>query len=118
MGLRVNDFKYTLDGLFGANAQLQLKQVSPWYAYDENNKSSEKKQLGYKYLMAELEHVVKFTVKVEGEIPVISNEELQKTSSPVYASFVNSKVSFYGNSLYDCDLSVTAEKILIKGKSA
>lgn len=118
MALQVSDFDFTLDSLFGANAQFQLKKVSEWREFGEGNQNEDKKLLGYKYQVANLDLVVKFTVKVESPTPVVSNDEVQKSPNPIYISFTNSRAVFYGKSLYDCDISVTAEKAIIKQKQA
>jgi hypothetical protein len=112
MSLSLNDFAFSLETLFGNNPRFLLKKVAPWYEFDEIQ-SNPKKQLGHKYTVANMELVVKITVKVADNQPVISNEDLLKNPTPVYVTFNGSRASFYGRSLYDCDLSVTAEKAVI-----
>jgi hypothetical protein len=114
--MSIADFDFTLESLFGANTQYQLKKVSEWREFDESRAPEDKKVLGFKYQVAELDQVVKFVVKVAEASPVITNEDLQKSASPVFVTFANSRAKIYGKGLYDCDLSVTAEKAIIKSK--
>lgn len=111
MSLSLGDFNFTLQTLFGGNSQFQLKKVSPWYEFDANHTSDTKKQLGTKYQVADLKLVIKFDVKVPNNTPIIDNEALQKSATPVFVTFGNNKVSFYGKSLFECSLSVVAERI-------
>jgi len=116
MGVSIrDDFNFTLDSLFGANAQFQLKKASIWYEYDDDKKQTTDTQLGYKYQVIHRENVVKFDVKVDSKTPIISVSDLRRARNPIFVTFTNTSVSFYGKSLYDCDLSVFAEEITIVG---
>jgi hypothetical protein len=115
MGISINDFSHNLKSLFGDNPKLELLKVADWREFTENSRDKGAK-LGYKYQVVSREYVVKFNVKVAQDKPVITSEELEKTPAPVLVSFGDSKVSFYGESLYNCDLSVTAESIKIAVK--
>jgi hypothetical protein len=127
MGFAIGDLELTLEKIFGANAQFRLKKVSPWQEYDEdvgedsNEKEKEKKTrplLGYKYHVVYQDFGIKFVVKVEEPVAAIENQDIQKSASHVMVSFPNAAVGFYGKGLWDCDMSVTAEKVIIKNKPA
>jgi hypothetical protein len=117
MGLSLGDFNFSLDTLFGMTTQFKLLKVTEWREFDEGKQTGDKKLLGHKYQVADLEKVVKFNVKVEGATPVITNEDVLKATAPIFVTFTKTRASFYGKSLYDCDISVTAESVVIKGKS-
>ena len=120
MSIAVNDFEHTLDSLCGVNAQFELRNVFAWFESKDKNKDNddnEKKQLGYKYQVKNRDLAVKFDVKVESETPIISALDLRKSPTRINVTFTNTRASFYGNSLYDCELSAFAEKIAIVGVS-
>lgn len=113
MSVSVNEFEFALESLFGNDTQYKLLKVKPWRDYD----SSDKKQVGYKYQVLELERGIRLDVKVTGDIPAIKNEDLLKAAAPVFVTFVGSRASFYGDSLWKCDITVQADRCVIKAKT-
>ena len=125
--LSVGDFNYTLESLCGVGTQFRLKKVSPLHEYietDEVDKKGAKKkkkgnknnkkgeQIGFKYSVVASEIGVKFDVKVEGDtVPIIENTDIKKSANPILVTFEDTYASFYGDSLWVCNLSVTAGKI-------
>ena len=107
MVFNINDFGLTLDKLFGEGAKFPLMKVVPWIDHDT------KVQQGWKYTVASEELFSKFPVKVKEASPVITNEELMRSSSRVYVAFANADVTFYGASLFEVKLSVTTTKVTI-----
>jgi hypothetical protein len=107
MGFNINDFKFNLERLFGEGAKFPLLKVAKW----EDNVT--KAQVGFKYNVASEEFFAKFSVKIGENKPVITNEELMKSESRVYVTFTNTVVTFYGDSVFNADISVTAAKAAI-----
>ena len=113
MKFLINDLELTLEKIFGPNPQFVLKKVSDWNEHSED-KNAKKVRLGYKYLVADLNLVIKFEVKVEGDKPVLTNEQVQKSSTPIGIAFTDAPVTIYGDDLRNCQMSVKADKATIK----
>jgi hypothetical protein len=121
--LSVNDFTYTLDSLCGEGTQFRLKKVAPLHeTLEEVDKKSGEiitkkgKVIGCKYTVVDSDNGVKFAVKIEGDIvPIIENTEVRKApkDKPILVTFEGTTASFYGDNLWACNLSVSAEKINI-----
>jgi len=118
MGLSVNEFNHTLNSLFGEKKQFKLLKVSEWRDFDGDDRDIDRRLLGYKYLVADLDMIIKFHIKIEGDTPIITNEEVQSTEVPISVCCPDSIVKFHGPSLFNCDISVTAKKIVLTKQGA
>lgn len=113
--MNINDFMFTLAMLFGDKKLFRLLKVAEWYEYlkTSDGKGQKGEKLGYKYTVVNDELVIKFDVKVKENLPVIDNESIRKSSTPIMVMFGESQVTFYGNSLWDCKLSAESETITV-----
>jgi hypothetical protein len=131
--MSVNDFPHTLESLCGEGTLFKLKSVAPWHEYndvldekdepkfgDDGKKITVKgKCIGCKYTVVDCNLAVKFVVKIGGSTsPIIENVTIRKTKEPIMVEVGEHYASFYGNSLYDCDLGVEAESITIVSPSS
>ncbi len=93
------------------DAHLILLEVQPYYDYKDGKKTDTR--LGYKYTVVEDRNFEKFPVKIPGNSPAISKEQLENAKSRIFVSFDNAAGKFYRTDRGDYALSVTASDVSI-----
>jgi len=90
---------------------LVLLSISKDFAYIDGKKTDTLK--GYRYNVVELDNYLKFTVKIQSDNPIITNEQLENAKSKIMITFEDCMARPYRNSSNNYDLSFTATSISI-----
>lgn len=99
-------FPIVLDG-----ANTILLGVMPYFEYKNGRKTDT--LLGYKYLIVEDKNFEKYAVKIAGEKPLISQEQIEQSKGRIHVTFENAVAKPYRTNTGDYDLSISATGISI-----
>ena len=57
--------------------------------------------------------MIRFDVKVESDTPVIDNADVLGADAPIFINFEGSRVVFYGDSVHNAKMSVSAGRAML-----
>lgn len=106
--MNTSKLRIPLDALF-CGANYMLIEVSPYYAYQDGIKTND--LLGYKYEVVEDGDFERFNVKVPSKEPIITAQELGKSSSRLYVTFEEAYGRLYRTPTGAVEISFTAKAV-------
>ncbi len=92
-------------------APIWLVNIAPWKQYVDGKRTDV--QLGYSYTVVETNTFEKFTVKVAGTTPLLTDEQLASAKDRITVKFEDAICKPYRNANGNYELSITAKGISI-----